>query len=78
MEKFDSGSSFSLWKIKIKSSLILQGLWKAIEDNFPEGMKEAEKANMKERVLSAIFKSITDNVLPEIAGKSLVFAAWKN
>ncbi len=47
MENFDGGSSFSLWKIKIKSSLILQGLWKAIEDNFSEGMNEAERADLK-------------------------------
>ncbi len=47
IEKFDGGSRFSLWKIKIKSSLLLQGLWKAIKDNFLEGTKEAEKANLK-------------------------------
>ncbi len=70
IEKFDGESSFSLWKIKIKYSLILQGLCKAIEDNFPKGMKEAEKADLKERALSAIFMSVTNNVLREIAGES--------
>ncbi len=77
MEKFDSGSSFSLWKIKIKSSLILQGLWKVIEDNFSGGMKKAKKVDMKERALSAIFMSVTDNVLRKIAGESSTSAAWK-
>ncbi|XP_073112178.1 uncharacterized protein [Elaeis guineensis] len=77
VEKFNGGSSFSLWKIKIKSSLILQGLWKAVENNFLEGMKEADKANLKERALSAIFMSVTDNVLREIASEKLVPEAWK-
>ncbi|XP_057989346.1 disease resistance protein RPV1 [Hevea brasiliensis] len=70
VEKFNSGSSFSLWKIKIKSSLILQGLWKAIDDNFLEGTKEAEKVNIKGKALSAIFMNIIDNVLCEIIGES--------
>ena len=67
VEKFDGGSSFSLWKIRMKSSLVLQGLWKAIDEDFPEEMKEAEKAYLKERSLSVIFMSVTDSVLRKIA-----------
>ncbi|XP_058006581.1 F-box protein At4g22390-like [Hevea brasiliensis] len=61
IEKFDGGSS----------------LWKAIEDNFPKCMKEAEKADLKERALSAIFMSVTDNILREIASESSASTAWK-
>ncbi len=39
-------------------------------------MKEAEKVDLKERALSAIFMSVTDNVLHEIAGESLASATW--
>ncbi len=77
LEKFDGGSSFSLWKIKIKSSLILQDLWKAMEDNFPKGIKEVEKTNLNERALSAIFMSVTDDVLRETASESSTYVAWK-
>ncbi len=77
VEKFDGALSFSLWKIKIKSFLILQGLWKAIEVNFLEGIKEAEKVDMKERAFSVIFMSVTDNVLHEITGESLASVTWK-
>ncbi len=75
MEKFNGGLSFNMWKIKINSSLILQDLWKAIKDNFLEGMKEVEKADLKERALSAIFLSVTDNVLREIDSESSASAA---
>lgn len=77
VEKFDGGSSFSLWKIRMKSSLVLQGLWKAIEEVFREEMKATEKEDLKERALSAIFMSVTDSVLREIAEEKSAATAWK-
>ncbi len=56
--------------------MILQNLCKTIENNFPEGMKEAEKADLKERALSPIFMSVTDNAPCEIVGESSASAAW--
>ncbi|KAJ4849749.1 hypothetical protein Tsubulata_046314 [Turnera subulata] len=66
IEKFDGGSSFSLWKIRMRSSLVLQGLWKAVSENFPEGTTDTAKEDQKERALGAIFMSVTDSVLREI------------
>lgn len=63
IEKFNRGSSFSLWMIRMRSSLLLQGLWKAIKEVFLEELKELEKVELRERALSEIFMSITDNVL---------------
>src|SRR3954471_19451833 len=75
--KFDGGTSFSLWKIRMRSSLVLQGLWNAIEEKFSDDSSESEKLNLKERALGAIFISVTDNVLREIAGEKSASAAWK-
>ena len=60
--KFDGGTSFSLWKIRMRSSLMLQGLWKAVEEKF-SGVSEESKVELQEKALSAIFMSVTDNVL---------------
>src|SRR3954466_16153042 len=75
--KFDGGTSFSLWKIRMKPSLTLQGLWKAVVEKFDEDSDEFKKADLKERALSAIFMSVTDNVLREIADEETVSGAWK-
>ena len=64
--KFDGMASFSLWNIRMKSSLVLQGLWKAVEEKF-FGVSEESKVELKEQALSAIFMSVTDSVLLEIA-----------
>src|SRR3954464_2023494 len=66
--KFYLGMSFSLWKIRMWYSLMLQGLWKAVEEKF-YGVSEESKVELKERALSAIFMSVTDSVLREIATK---------
>src|SRR4051812_12201380 len=60
--KFDGGTSFSLWKIRMKSTLTLQGLWQAVMEKFDEDSDESKKADLKERALSAIFISVTNNV----------------
>src|SRR3954471_6678505 len=75
--KFDGGTSFSLLKIWMRSSLVLQGLWNAIEEKFSDDSTESEKLDLKERTLSAISMSVTDNVLREIAGEKSASAAWK-
>src|SRR3954463_15913745 len=75
--KFDGGTSFSLWKIRMKSSLTLQGLWKAAVEKFDEDSDEFKKTDLKERALSAIFMSVTDNVLREIADEETASGAWK-
>src|SRR5436190_1679331 len=75
--KFDGGTSFSLWKIRMKFALPLQGLWKAVVEKFDEDSDEIKKADLKERALSAIFMSVTDNVLREIADEETASGVWK-
>src|SRR3954471_17495988 len=74
--KFDGGTSFSLWKIRMRSSLMLQGLWKVVEEKF-FGVSEESKVELQERSLSAIFMSVTDNVMREIATEKTTFDASK-
>src|SRR3954464_8670627 len=75
--KFDGGTSFSLWEIRMKSSLMLQGLWKAVVEKFDEDSDEIKKADLKEWALSAIFMSVTENVLCEIADEETASGGWK-
>src|SRR3954470_18332360 len=75
--KFDGGTSFSLWKIRMKSALTLQGLWKAIVEKFDEDSDESKKTDLKERALSSIFMSMTDNFLRKIVDEETASGAWK-
>ncbi|KAK6786428.1 hypothetical protein RDI58_014953 [Solanum bulbocastanum] len=77
IERFDGGSNFSLWKIRMRSSLVLQWLWKVIEEDFPKELKELEQADIKERALSAIYMRVIDNVLRGIAEERSAAVAWK-
>src|SRR3954462_4389371 len=74
--KFDERTSFSLWKIRMRFSLMLQGLWKAVEEMFSR-VSEESKVELQEKYLSAIFMSVTDNVLREIATEKTASDAWK-
>src|SRR3954463_12760581 len=74
--EFDGGTSFSLWKIRMRSSLMLRGLWKAVEEKF-SGVSKESKVELQERALSAIFMSVTDSVLRKIATEKMASDAWK-
>src|SRR3954467_3307076 len=75
--KFDGGTSFSLWKIRMKSALTLQGLWKAVVEKFDEDSDVIKNAGLKERTLSDIFMSVIDNVFREIADEETASGVWK-
>lgn len=46
--KFDRGKSFSHWKSIMWSSLLLQGLWKAVEFSW---VSEESKDKLKDKVI---------------------------
>src|SRR4051812_26707844 len=60
----------------MRSFLMLQGLWKAVEEKF-SGVSEESKVELKKRALNAIFMSVTDSVLREIATEKTASDAWK-
>jgi Domain of unknown function (DUF4219) len=66
VEKFDGGN-YSLWKIRMQSALVLQDLWQAIEEKFADSVTEEQRKALGKKALSAIFMSVTDSVLREIA-----------
>ena len=70
--KFDGGTCFSLWKSRMKSADTAR-----IVENFDEDSDESKNADLKERALSTIFMSMTDNVLREIADKEIASGEWK-
>ncbi|WMV28774.1 hypothetical protein MTR67_022159 [Solanum verrucosum] len=59
-----------------KSTNATNGLWQEIEEAFPKELKESDKADLKERALSAIFMSITDSIIGEITEEKST-TAWK-
>ncbi|KAF7831598.1 Retrovirus-related Pol polyprotein from transposon TNT 1-94 [Senna tora] len=77
VEKFDGGSKFSMWKIRMLSVLILQDLWQAIEDKFAVSVTKEQRLVIKKKVLGAIFMSVTNSVLREIAGEDTAAKVWK-
>lgn len=72
--KFDGETSVSLWKIRMQLSLVLQGQWKTIKEKFSSDSGES-KIELKDKVLIAIFMSVTDNVLHESLDEKMLFTA---
>src|SRR5436190_9476510 len=60
----------------MRSSLMLQGLWKAVEEKF-SGVSEESKVELQERALSAIFMNVADSVLRDIATEKMASDTWK-
>lgn len=61
----------------MRLSLILQGLYKPVDENFLEGIKEVDRVDLEERAKSAIFMSVTNNVLCDIADENRSSRTWK-
>ncbi|GKV16510.1 hypothetical protein SLEP1_g27143 [Rubroshorea leprosula] len=78
IEKFNGGKNFNLWRLKMRAMLIQQGLWKALEKEgkLPETLPEEKKIDLKERALSAIQLSLSDEVLGEVAEENSASALW--
>ncbi|GKV35094.1 hypothetical protein SLEP1_g43407 [Rubroshorea leprosula] len=78
IEKFNGGKNFNLWRLKMRAMLVQQGLWKALEREarLPKTLPEEEKIDLKERALSAIQLSLSDEVLGEVAEENSASALW--
>ncbi|GKV50375.1 hypothetical protein SLEP1_g57082 [Rubroshorea leprosula] len=72
------GSAWCLWRLKMRAMLVQQGMWKALEREarLPETLPEEEKIDLKERALSAIQLSLSDEVLGEVAEENSASALW--
>ena len=69
--KFDGMTSFSLCKIRMKSSLVLQGLWNVAHEKFSSDLEQSQ-VELKDKTLSTIFMNVNDKVLKEIVTKKTV------
>lgn len=54
VSKFDGGTSFSQWKIKMWSFLVFQGLWKSVEEKI-SGDSEEPKIKLSKKSLERYF-----------------------
>lgn len=66
LARFDGEIDFSHWKTKMHMFLVLQGLWKIVEEKVC-GNLDGSMVELKEKAPSFIFLSAKDNVLCEIA-----------
>lgn len=56
--------------------MVLQGLWTSVKEKF-SGNSEESKVELQEKILSAIFMSMGNSVLREIATEIMTSNAWK-
>ena len=66
-EKFDGKSDFGLWRIKMESLLIHQGLDEALEAQEDDDKATGKRQEILRKARSAIFLSLDDKVLREVA-----------
>ncbi|GKU92526.1 hypothetical protein SLEP1_g6239 [Rubroshorea leprosula] len=80
IEKFNGGKNFNLWRLKMRAMLIQQGLWKALEREarLPKTLPKEDKIDLKERALSAIQLSLSDEVLGEVAEENSASALCRD
>ncbi|GKD86759.1 retrovirus-related pol polyprotein from transposon TNT 1-94 [Tanacetum coccineum] len=78
LEKFNGSNDFTLWKVKMRALLIQQGCAVALEgdDRFPKDTKEEVKKEILEKAHSAIFLSVTDEVLREVVDQTTASELW--
>ena len=79
IEKFDGKGDFSMWKKKMKATLIQQKCAKAIADpsEFPEVMKSSEKQENLELLYSLLILNLSNNVLRQVDEEDTTLKVWK-
>ena len=78
IDKFNGKNDFSLWRVKMRSLLVQQGLWKALKGKnaLPTTLSDEEKEDLLERAHSAIQLSLADEVLREIVDEDTAVGLW--
>uniref|UniRef100_A0A2N9EX70 Reverse transcriptase Ty1/copia-type domain-containing protein n=1 Tax=Fagus sylvatica TaxID=28930 RepID=A0A2N9EX70_FAGSY len=73
IEKFNGKNDFSLWRVKMRTLLVQQGLLRALKgkDSLPTQLSEEEKEDLLERAHSAIQLSLADEVLREVVEEKI-------
>ncbi|KAK2448483.1 hypothetical protein QL285_007742 [Trifolium repens] len=77
IEKFTGTNDFGLWKMKIRVVLVHNKCVEALKGTqMPTSVSDAEKADLKERAVSAITLCLRDNVLREVAKEANAATMW--
>src|SRR4051812_47359767 len=76
LPKFDGQTDFGLWKTEIRKFRVRQELWEAIEEKI-SGTSDGSTVEMKEKALSYIVLSVTNNILRRIAAVESASEAWR-
>lgn len=78
INKFNRKNDFSLCRVKIRVLLVQQGLLKVLKDRdaLPTALSEEDKDDLLEHAHSAIYLSLIDEVLREVANKSSIVVLW--
>ncbi|KAL4632089.1 hypothetical protein ACB092_04G026400 [Castanea dentata] len=78
IEKFNGKNDFSLWRVKMRTLLVPQGLWKALKGKkaLPAMLSSEEKEDLLEWAHNAILLSLGDEVLKEIVDEEIAAGLW--
>ena len=82
-EKFNGKYCFALWKIKIKTLLKQQQIWRSLiprsaasTSGSGEGLTDGQLALMEEKAHSTILLSLDDHISTEVANQKMVVKLW--
>ena len=78
IEKFTGKNDFALWKMKMRASLVKQGLEEALEgeNKLPADLTDKEKKEMMRKAYSDIILCLGDKVLREVTKEKTAAELW--
>ncbi|MBA0824957.1 hypothetical protein Goarm_021589, partial [Gossypium armourianum] len=66
IEKFDGGTNFNLWQVRMMTILVKTGLKNVVTGKKPENPNEIEWEELDEKALSAIQLYLTNTVFQKV------------
>ena len=78
IEKFTGLNDFGLWRIRMRSLLVQQGLVKALggESKLSPNLSEEQKEEMLDKAHSTLLLSLGDKVLRQVSKEESAAAVW--
>lgn len=78
VKKFNGMNNFNMWRIKMHTLLVQQGLFKALKgvDNLSKEINDEEKKDLMEQACSAIQLFLSDLILRKVAKETTTARLW--
>lgn len=78
VKKFNGMNNFNMWRIKMHTLLVQQGLFKALKGvhNLSKEINDEEKKDLMERACSAVQLFLFDLILREVAKETIAARLW--